>query len=60
MRGEFAGETLVFLDFSAIMLTIPMPPKEKNECGGGGLAWVRQTKKGAQERIPEPLFRGVI
>jgi len=28
-RGEFAGENLVFLDFSAIVLTVPMPPKEK-------------------------------
>ena len=45
MRGEFTGESLDFRDFSAIVLTIPMPPKEKNECGGGGFAWVLRTKK---------------
>ena len=27
--GEVAGENLAFLDFSAIVLTVPMPPKEK-------------------------------
>ena len=29
VRGEFTGESLDFRDFSAIVLTIPMPPKEK-------------------------------
>ena len=41
------------------MLTIPMPQKEKNECGGGGLAWVCQTKKEPRNEFLSPFF-GVL
>ncbi len=62
-RGEgekLLGKTLLFRILQLKFSLFWHPRRRRSERGSGDLAWVRQTKKGAQERIPEPLFWGVI
>jgi len=56
-RGEFSGESFDFRDFSAIVLTIPKPPKEKKWEDWRGLCLGVRTKKEPRKRIPGPLLR---
>ena len=49
------GENLDFLDFSAIVLTVPMPPKEKNERIWRGLCLGCAQKKSPGNEFLDPF-----